>query len=131
VLGQCTSLLQSKLKQQQQWTTISDAQDAIALISLIKTVTFRFEDQVLPLALYQARANLYNLRRSGLAIRITSNVSRIVDVATAYNGQLYDMAIVDICHQRLNPGVDILPVTEEWFTTLRPIFTKLQCFSIR
>jgi hypothetical protein len=35
-----------------------------------------------------------------------------VDVATAYNGQLYDMAIVDICHQRLNPGVDILPVTE-------------------
>lgn len=63
VIGQCTDLLQSKLKQQANWTTLSQEQDAIALISLIKTITFRFEDQkFLPLALYQSKANLYSLR---------------------------------------------------------------------
>ena len=52
VIGQCTDLLQSKLKQQANWSTISQDQDVIALISLIKTITFRFEDQkFLPLAL--------------------------------------------------------------------------------
>ena len=52
VMGQCTDLLQSKLKQQANWSTISQDQDVIALISLIKTITFRFEDQkFLPLAL--------------------------------------------------------------------------------
>jgi hypothetical protein len=40
VIGQCTDLLQSKLKQQAQWSAISQQQDAIALISLIKTITF-------------------------------------------------------------------------------------------
>ena len=51
VTGQCTDLLQSKLKQQAQWDKISHGQDAIALTSLVETVTFRFEDQkFLPLA---------------------------------------------------------------------------------
>jgi hypothetical protein len=52
VLGQCTDLLQSKVKQQAQWAATSQDQDAIALVNLIKTITFRFEDQkFLPLAL--------------------------------------------------------------------------------
>jgi hypothetical protein len=34
VIGQCTDLLQSKLKQQAQWANISQEQDAIALIML-------------------------------------------------------------------------------------------------
>jgi hypothetical protein len=59
IIGQCTNLLQSKLKQQAQWSDISQAQDDIALITLIKTITFKFEDQkFLPLALYQSKANL-------------------------------------------------------------------------
>jgi hypothetical protein len=62
VIGQCTDLIQSKLKQQAAWATISSDQDAIALIGLIKTITFRFEDQkFLPLALYLSKASLYNL----------------------------------------------------------------------
>jgi hypothetical protein len=36
VIGQCTDLLQSKLKQQAQWNTVSQNQDAITLVSLIK-----------------------------------------------------------------------------------------------
>jgi Na+/H+ antiporter NhaD/arsenite permease-like protein len=45
VLGKCTELLQSKLKQQAQWATISQDQDAIELIGLIETIAFWFEDQ--------------------------------------------------------------------------------------
>jgi hypothetical protein len=57
-----TDLIQSKLKQQAAWATISSDQDVIALIGLIKTITFRFEDQkFLPLALYLSKASLYNL----------------------------------------------------------------------
>jgi hypothetical protein len=67
IIGQCTDLLQSKLKQQAQWSDISRAQDGIALISLIKTITFKFQDQkFLPLALYQSKANLYALRQSNM-----------------------------------------------------------------
>jgi hypothetical protein len=62
VIRQCTDLIQSKLKQQAAWATISSDQDANALIGLIKTITFRFEDQkFLPLALYLSKASLYNL----------------------------------------------------------------------
>jgi len=106
VIGQCTDLLQSKLKQQAQWAKISKDQDAIALIGLIKTITFKFEDQKsLPLALYLSKANLYNLRQS-----TTNNhdylqrFQNLVDVATAYNGQLHDQAIVNIVTERLHPG---------------------------
>jgi hypothetical protein len=48
-------------------TTISQEQDDIALIYLIKSITFRFENQkFLPLALYQSKANLYNLRQGNM-----------------------------------------------------------------
>jgi hypothetical protein len=103
VIGQCTDLLQSKLKQQAQWTTISQEKDAIALITLIKSITFRFEDQkFLSLPLYQSKGNLYNLRQSNmLPQEYLQRFQNLIDVASAYNGQFYNMAIVNICHQRL------------------------------
>ena len=68
VLGQCTDLLQSKLKQQATWVAVSQAQNVIDLLALIKTITFRFEDQnFLPLALYQAKANLYMLQQGNMS----------------------------------------------------------------
>jgi hypothetical protein len=106
VLGQCTDLLQSKLKQQNAWEAISEKQDAIALIGLIKTITFRFEDQkFLPLALYQSKAHLYNLRQGDMTnTDYLQRFQNLVDVATAYNGQLHDQAIVDIVTERLHPS---------------------------
>jgi hypothetical protein len=68
VIGQCTNRLQSKLKQQAQWNAISLEQDAIALVSLIKTITFKFEDQkFLPLALFQSKVNVCNLRQNNMS----------------------------------------------------------------
>jgi hypothetical protein len=106
VIGQCTDLLQSKLKQQAQWATISEDQDAIALISLIKSITLRFEDQkFLPLALYLSKANFYNLRQGNMTNHdYLRRFQNLVDVATAYNGQLHDQAIIDITTKRLHPG---------------------------
>ena len=64
VLGQCTDLIQTKLKQQTTWATVHDAQDGIALLVLIKMVVHQFEDQkFLSLALYNAKLNLYAFRQ--------------------------------------------------------------------
>ena len=61
ILGQCTDLLQLKLKQQANWANVSASQDAIQLLNLIKSIAFRFEDQkFLPLALYHAKLHLYS-----------------------------------------------------------------------
>ena len=107
VIGQCTDLLQSKLKQQANWSFINTEQDAIGLITLIKTITFRFEDQkFLPLALYQSKANVYNLRQGNMTNHEhLQRFQNLVDVATAYNGQLHDQAIVDIVTERKHPGI--------------------------
>jgi hypothetical protein len=108
VIGQCTNLIQSKLKQQAAWSTISQDQDAIALLGLIKTITFKFEDQkFLPLALYLSKATLYNLCQGNMANHdYLQRFQNLVDVATSYNGQLlHDQAIVDIATEGLHPDV--------------------------
>jgi len=107
ILGQCTDLLQSKMKQQATWAQVSVDQDAIALIVMIKSITFRFEDQkYLPLALYMAKSNLYNMRQGNLSNHdYLQRFNNLVDVATAYNGQLHDQSIVDIVTERLHVGI--------------------------
>jgi len=68
ILGQCTDLLQSKLKQQRQWLRTSLNQDAITLLAMIKAITFKFEDQkFLPLALHQAKISLYAFRQGNMS----------------------------------------------------------------
>jgi len=68
ILGQCTDLLQSKLKQQSQWLQTCLDQDAIALLAMIKAITFKFEDQkFLPLALHQAKCSLYAFRQGNMS----------------------------------------------------------------
>jgi hypothetical protein len=108
VLGQCTDLLQSKMKQQSTWASISTSQNVIELIKLIKTITFKFEDQkFLPLALYQAKANIYNLRQGNMSNHdYLQKFRNLVDVATTYNGQLHDQSIVTIMTERMHPGTD-------------------------
>jgi hypothetical protein len=103
-----------KLKYQAQWATLLQGQDVIALVNLIKTITFRSEDQkFLPLALYQAKANVYNLQQGNMNNHdYLQWFNNLVDVATAYNGQLYDRAIVDIVTERLHPGINYNALTD-------------------
>jgi hypothetical protein len=115
IIGQCTNLLQSKLKQQAQWSDISQSQDGIALITLIKTITFKFEDQkFLPLALYQSKANLYALRQSNMTNnKYLQRFQNLVDVASAYNGQLYDQSILNIIIKKRHTGLAYEAPTDE------------------
>ena len=102
VIGQCTDLLQTKLKQQTTWSTVETAQDGIALLILIKNVVHRFEDQkFLPLALYHAKLNLYAFRQGNLSNdEYLRKFNNLVDVAVSYDGQLHDNAIRDFVVSR-------------------------------
>jgi hypothetical protein len=77
-------------------------------------ITFKFEDQkFLPLALYQSKGNLYALRQSNMTNHeYLQHFQNLVDVASAYNGQLYDWSILNIIHERLHPGVAYETITK-------------------
>jgi hypothetical protein len=131
VIGQCADLIQSKLKQQAQWTSISqDQDDAIVFIGLTKTITFRFEDQkFLPLALYLSKARLYNNPQGNMANHdCLQRFQNFVDVATSYNGQLCDQAIVDIVTEQLHPGV--LHHTGKWLPCRTPPHGQYWSFAV-
>ena len=98
VLGQCTELLQSKLKQHVNWQQVSINQDVITLLAMIKMISYKFEDQkFLPLALYQAKSNIFNLCQGNMSYHdYLQHFHNLVDVAQAYDGHLYDQAIIDL-----------------------------------
>ena len=108
VLGQCTDLLKSKLKQSYEWNAASTTYDVLILIRIIRTITFKFdEQQYLSLALHQAKANVYNIRQGSLSnAEYLENFNNVVDIATAYNGQLNDQAITDIATETAHVGVE-------------------------
>jgi len=122
ILGQCTDLLQSKLKQQSQWLRTILDQDAIALLAMIKAITFKFEDQkFLPLALHQAKCMLYAFRQGNMSCHeYLQKFQNLVDVAVAYHGQIHDYAILDIVTESSHPGVLFLglPVANQDAMTL-------------
>ena len=108
VLGQCTDLLNSKLKQSNEWHVASTTYDVLILIRIIRTITFKFDEQkYLPLALHQAKANFYNIRQGILSnTEYLEKFNNVVNIATAYNGQLHDQAITDIATETAHAGVD-------------------------
>ena len=68
VLGQCTYLLKSKLKQSHEWNATSTTHDVLILIRIIRTITLKFDEQkYLPLALHQAKENFCNIRKGSLS----------------------------------------------------------------
>ena len=56
VLGQCTDLLKSKLKQINEWHVALTTYDVLIPISIIRTITLKFDEQkYLPIVLHQAK----------------------------------------------------------------------------
>ena len=108
VLGQCTDLLQSKLKQQYQWDHISSKQDTINILEIIKTVKFRFKYQkFLSLTLCKSKANIYAFRQDGMTNKdYLQGFNNLVDAATVYTRSLNDQAIFDITTKLKHPGVE-------------------------
>ena len=85
VLGKCTDLLKIKLKQSNEWNTASTTYDVLILIRIIRTITFKFDEQkYLPLALHQAKANFYNIRQGSLSnAEYLEKFNNVVDIDTA------------------------------------------------
>jgi hypothetical protein len=107
VVGQCTNLLESKLKQQSTWSTTLQEQNYVALISPIETITFRFEDQnkFLPLALCQSKANLCDLRQGNMINHEhLQHFQNLVHAAAACDGQSHDQAIFNSATKRFQAG---------------------------
>ena len=71
-------------------------------------ITLKFDEQkYLPLALHQEKANFYNLRQGSLSItEYLEKFNNVVDIATAYNGQIHDQAITDMATETAHAGVD-------------------------
>ena len=90
VLGQCTYILKRKLKQSNKWHVASTTYDVLILIRIIRTITFKCDEQkYLPLALHQAKENFYNIRqRSLFNAEYLEKFNNVVDIAKSYNGQL-------------------------------------------
>ena len=80
--------MKSKLKQSNEWNANSTTYDVLILIRIIRTITFKFDEQkYLPLALHQAKANFYNIRQGSLSnAEHLEKLNNVVDIATAYNG---------------------------------------------
>ena len=85
----------------------------LILIRIIRTITFKFDEQkYLPLALHQAKANFHNIRQGSLSnAEYIEKFNSVVDIATAYNGKLHDQAITDIVTETAHTGVDYNKMT--------------------
>ena len=108
VLGQCTDLLKSKLKESNKCNSASTTYDVLILIRIIRTITLKSDEQkYLLLALHQEKANFYNIRQVSLSnTEYLEKFSNVVDIATEYNGKLHDQAIIDISTEIKHTGVD-------------------------
>lgn len=67
IMGQCTQLLQDRMKQDADWTTVSTSNDPLILYRLIeKTVLAQTEDQYPFATVYEQEMGLYSFRQEKL-----------------------------------------------------------------
>jgi hypothetical protein len=68
ILGQCTQLLQDKMKQDTNWNTVSTSYDPLALYQLIKkTILAETEDQYPFATVYDQELAFYSFRQDSLS----------------------------------------------------------------
>lgn len=105
ILGQCTELLKSKLKQSTQWESISGSYDLLGLIKAIKAIIFKFKDQkYLVASLHKAKAGFYALCQHNLTnTEYLECFNNYINMATAYGRQLHNTAVVNIIIKQDHP----------------------------
>ena len=129
MLRQCMDLIQTKLKQQNTWATIHNKQDEIALLVLIKTIVYHFEDQkFLPLALYNVKLNLYAFRQGNLSNdNYLKKFNNLMDIATSYDRELHDSAIHEIIHKADHLGAAYAALSNNEKEALKDHAYELYC----
>lgn len=108
ILGQCTELLKAKLKQLNQWGRVSAAFDVLGLIQLIKSIVFKFDDQkFLPVSLHQVKQNFYSLHQGNASnAEYLEKFNNLVDIASSYDGEIHDTAILEYTRSKMHPGTN-------------------------
>ena len=96
--GQCTELLNIKLKTRANWETVSSQYDMMGLLEAIKTIIYKFEDQkYLPLYLHHSKRNLYEFRQGNLPNPdYLERFMNLVGMAESHDAKLYDQAMFKI-----------------------------------
>jgi len=64
IMGQCTELIKEKIKQTTGYVVISEAQDRLAALQLIRKISLNFEDfKYLPLATMQVKKQYFGFKQ--------------------------------------------------------------------
>ena len=64
LVGQCTKAMKSKVELQLNHSTAHEANDGIALLAMIRNVSYSFESQkYLPLAIFEAKKRYFNIKQ--------------------------------------------------------------------
>ncbi len=67
IYGQCTQILQGKIKQDKNWATVSDSYKPLELYKLIERVILKqTEDQYPVAALWEQLSNVTNVKQGNL-----------------------------------------------------------------
>ena len=92
IFGQCTELLNRKLKSSVNWDAMSSTYDMFALLEAIKTIIYRFEDQkYFPLSLHNAKTNFYNFQQGTMTNPdYLDKFMNLTEMAEYYEGTLHD-----------------------------------------
>ena len=87
--------MKDKLKASAKWEDIQSTQNALELLSEIKTITYKFEEQkYLPLSIHNAKATFYSFRQGNLSNSdYFQRFKNYTDIATSFDGNLHDEAI--------------------------------------
>jgi len=104
ILGQCTQLLQDKLKQDADWTAVSTSYDPLEMYSLIeKTVLAQTEDQYPFATVYDQEVALYSFKQESLTnAQWYERFNTRVDVAKAIGVTRQHKGLLEYVAQKLH-----------------------------
>ena len=87
--------MKEKLKASTNWNTIKVSQDVLLLLTEIKAITFKFEDQkYIVLSIHNAKVAFYTFRQNELSNSVyLQRFQNLVDIASSMGGNLHDEVI--------------------------------------
>jgi hypothetical protein len=92
VYKQCTENLKSKLEQSPEWALLSVNCDVLALMELIRSMVFKYEDRMFqPLSLHRVKQSYYSFRQGGLSnVEYLQAFKNRYEMANSHGVVLYD-----------------------------------------
>jgi hypothetical protein len=105
VYKQCTENLKSKLEQHKDWAALSLSCDVLALLELIRSMVFKYEDRMFqPLSLHKVKQSFYSFRQGNLPnVEYLQSFKNRYEMANSHGVILYDREVA-IMLMKQNPA---------------------------